>query len=139
MAPLVQALVLPHAGLMATLAALTELGAGGILLLSTLEVSRRRFAGRLGTEHGYERAVALRSSAAALTLAGLSATIYLLQGGGLPVLGTAPAFDSPTAIELFVAPVALGIAWLEFGRFRAPRTSRQSAAPRAARTLLSCF
>jgi hypothetical protein len=126
LAPIVRALVLPHAALAANLAALTELGAGSVLLLSTLEVWRRRFSGRLGEQHAYEPAVALASAAAALAVAGLSAVIYLLQGGGWPTISVAGAFDSPIAIELFLVPVALGVAWLELGRFLALRGSPRS-------------
>jgi hypothetical protein len=61
------------------------------------------------------------SAAAALTLAGLSATIYLIEGGGLPRISGAGAFGSPIAIELFLVPLALAVAWLEFGRFLALR------------------
>jgi hypothetical protein len=45
--------------------------------------------------------------------------IYLIQGGGLPKISAASAFGSPIAIELLIVPLAFGIAWLEFGRFRA--------------------
>lgn len=132
LAPLVQGLVLPHAGWAAYLAALTELTAGGVLLLSTFEVWRRRFSGTFGSQHGYEPVVALLSACAALAAASVSGLIYVLQGGGLPVLGTAAAFESPIAIELFVVPVALGVAWLEFGRFRALRGQHRTSGHRRA-------
>lgn len=120
LAPIVSALILPHGQLIAYLSALTELGAGAVLALSAIEVWRRRFSGPLGSPHGYEPGVALLSSAAALAVAVLSGTIYALQGHA-PFIGMASAFSSPVAIELFLVPVALGIAWLEFGRFRALR------------------
>jgi hypothetical protein len=37
----------------------------------------------------------------------------------VPVLNPAFALSSPVAIELFLVPLALAIAWLEFARFRA--------------------
>ena len=70
----------------------------------------------------YEPAVALLSSGAAVAVGGLSLMIYLIEGGGLPKISAAFAFGSPIAIELMIVPLAFGIAWLEFGRFRALRT-----------------
>jgi hypothetical protein len=126
LAVVMQTLVVPHIELAAQLAKFTELFAGAILLASALEVARRRFAGSLGAQHGYEPLVALLSSGAALALGGLSLTIYLIMGGRLPTINPAFAFSSPIALELLIVPLALGIAWLEFGRFVALR-----AAPRA--------
>jgi hypothetical protein len=121
LAPLVQTLILPNAVLAAQLATFVELGAGVVLLIAAVEVARRRFSSPVGAQHAYEPAVALVSAAAALTLAGLSATIYLIEGGGLPRISGAGAFGSPIAIELFLVPLALAVAWLEFGRFLALR------------------
>jgi hypothetical protein len=121
LAPLLQALVLPHASLAARLTTFAELGAGLVLVLSSIEVARRRFSGRLGAQHAYEPAVALLSAVAALVAAGLSAGIYVVQGGGLPTVGAASAFGSPIALELLLVPLTLGLAWLELGRFRALR------------------
>jgi hypothetical protein len=126
LAPIVQALILPHPALAAYLAGFTEFAAGGVLLLSTLEVWRRRFSGRLGAEHAYELPVALASALSALAVASLSLVIYLLQGGGWPTIGAVGALDSPIAIQLFLMPVAVGIAWFEFGRFLALRDSLRS-------------
>jgi hypothetical protein len=123
LAPLIQFLVVPNIALAANLARFTELGAGVVLLVAAIEVARRRFAGPLGSQHGYEPAVALLSAAAGITLGGLSLMIYLIEGGGLPRINPASAFGSPIAIELLIVPLAFGIAWLEFGRFRALRTS----------------
>ena len=54
---------MPHAYLKRILAAqvsrLTELGAGTILVVTAVEVLRRRMAGRIGAQHGYEPALAL--------------------------------------------------------------------------------
>jgi len=121
LAPLVQALVLPHAAAAAELAKLSELGAGIVLLIAAAEIARRRFSGWLGAPHGYERAVALLGAAAGLTVAGLSLTIYLLQGGTIPGINPARAFASPITIELMNVPLGLAIAWLETGRFAALR------------------
>jgi hypothetical protein len=126
LAPLIQSLVLPNVVLAAQLATFVELGAGLIVLFSAFEVARRRFDGQLGAQHGYEPAVALLSAASALALAGMSATIYLLEGGGLPYISAAYAFGSPIAIELFLVPLALGVAWLELGRFTALRRTQDA-------------
>ncbi|MCA1645668.1 MAG: hypothetical protein LC797_09460 [Chloroflexi bacterium] len=129
LAALIQALIVPHLEPAAQVAKFTELGAGAVLLVTAIEVVRRRFSGPLGAEHGYEPLVALLSATAALAVAGLSATIYLIQGGRLPGVNPAAAFSAPIAVELLVVPLALGVAWLEFGRFRALCGPRLTAAP----------
>ena len=121
LASLVRLVVLPNITLMAQLARFTELGAGLVLVLVAFEVARRRFHGRLGVRHGYEPAVALAGALAAFVLAGLSLTIYLLQGGALPRVSAGLAFGPPIAIELFNVPIALAVAWLELGRYLALR------------------
>ena len=63
------------------------------------------------------------SALAAFSLGVISLGIYLLEGGRLPMVNPNFAFGSPIAIELFLVPLALGIAWLEFGRFLALRHS----------------
>jgi uncharacterized membrane protein YphA (DoxX/SURF4 family) len=127
LAPVVQALILPHAALAGELARFTELGAGIALLIAAAEIGRRRFAGRLGAEHGYEPGVALLGAAAGLTVAGVSLVIYLLQGGTVPGVSPARAFAAPITIELMNVPLGLAIAWLETGRFAALRKSRAVA------------
>jgi hypothetical protein len=119
LAPIIQALVLPNIAVAANLARFTEFGAGIVLLVAAVEVARRRFAGSFGSQHTYEPVVALASSAAAVAVGSLSLAIYVIMGGGLPKLSAASAFGSPIAIELLIVPLAFGIAWLEFGRFRA--------------------
>jgi hypothetical protein len=119
---LVRTLVLPHLDVVAHLARITELTAGAVLVLSAVEVARRRFAGPVGARRGYEPVVALLSAIAALVLGGLSLGIYLLQGGRLPSVNPDVAFASPIAVELLLVPVAAGIAWLELGRFLALRS-----------------
>jgi hypothetical protein len=128
LAPPIQLLIVPNVALAANLATFTELGAGFVLLVAAIEVARRRFAGRLGSQHVYEPAVALLSSAAAIALGGLSLMIYLIEGGGLPKVNPASAFGSPIAIELLIVPLAFGIAWLEFGRFRALKSASRTSA-----------
>jgi Ca2+/H+ antiporter len=123
LAPLIQALVVPNLDVMAELARFTELFAGAVLLVGSLEVARRRFAGPLGAQHGYEPLVALASAGAAFVLGGLSLGIYLLQGGRVPSVNPDLAFASPIAIELLMVPLAVGIAWLELGRFLALRST----------------
>lgn len=126
LSPVVQALVLPHAAQAARLTTFTELAAGLVLLLSSVEVARRRFSGPVGAAHAYEPAVALLSAGAALVAAGLSAGIWLVEGIGLPTLTADNAFGSPIAVELLLVPLALGLAWLELGRFRALRRASRA-------------
>ena len=119
LAPVMQALIVPHVALAADLVKFTELGAGIVLVVSAIEVARRRFAGRIGAQEPYEAALALAGVAASLAIGGMSLAIFLLEGGQLPMIGGAFAFGSPIAVELLIVPLAVAIAWLEFGRFRA--------------------
>jgi hypothetical protein len=107
--------------LAAELARFTELVGGAVLLLTALEVLRRRLAQPLGAEHAYEPTVALVSAAAAFVLGAMSLSIYVLQGGRLPSINPGYAFSSPIAIELLLVPLAFGIAWMELARFLALR------------------
>ena len=116
-----QFVVLANSDMMARVSIFTELVGGSLLLITTLEVLRRRLAGSFGVQRPFEPLVALVSSAAAFILGALSLSIYVLQGGSVPVLNAAFALTSPVAIELFLVPIALAIAWLEFSRFRAMR------------------
>jgi len=118
-----QLVVVANSDMMARASMFTELVGGSVLLITTVEVLRRRLAGSFGAQRRFEPLVALVSSAAAFILAALSLGIYVLQGGSLPVLNPAFALTSPVAIELFLVPIALAIAWLEFSRFRAMRES----------------
>ena len=126
LAPLLRGFVLPHPTLAAQLTTFAELGAGVVLAVSAIEVARRRLPGRLGSHHGYEAPVALLSACAAVVIAGVSATVYLLLGAGLPRVSGASAFGSPIAVELLLVPLALAIAWLEIARFRALRAADNS-------------
>src|SRR5919201_1627623 len=51
LAPILQGLVLPHAWVAARLTTFAEIGAGLVLTLSSVEVARRRFSGRIGAQH----------------------------------------------------------------------------------------
>ena len=137
LANVIKAVILPHAAIAAQLATVTELGAGTALLLTAIEVFRRRFSGRLGAPHGYEPAVALLAVAAGLTVAGLSMTIYLIQGGTLPGVDPGRALAAPITIELMNVPLALAIAWLELGRFKALLKARRTKSLDARRAIES--
>jgi hypothetical protein len=128
LAGVMQILVVPHANLIAELTRWTELGAGLVLLVTALEVLRRRLSSPIGAEHAYEPLVALAGAAAAFIVGGMSATIYLIEGGRLPTVSAGFAFVSPIAIELFLVPLALAIGWLEFARFLALRQAVQRSA-----------
>jgi hypothetical protein len=119
LAGVIQGLVLPNADLVAQLARWTELGAGTILVLTALEVLRRRLAVPLGAQHAYEPLVALLSAASAFVLGSMSLGIYVLEGARLPMVNPGFAFTSPVAIELLLVPLAFCIALLEFARYRA--------------------
>jgi len=117
LAPIVQLAVLPHVAIAATLIKFAELLIGPTLLVGAVEVARRRFSGRLGIQHGYEAVVALVASLAGLGAAGLTLSIFLLEGGVLPSIMPGRAFDTAIPVELLIVPLGLSIAWLEFGRF----------------------
>ncbi len=117
LAPIIRTLLLPHTHLTAILVRSFELGIGVILLAGAAEIARRRFGGRFGAPRRYEAALALLSSAAGLSMAGLSFSIFLIQGGMVPAITAARAFTSAIPVELLIVPIGVGIAWLEFGRF----------------------
>ena len=121
LATVFQSVLVANSDLMAQVSMFTELVGGSVLLITALEVLRRRIAGSFGMQHAYEAGVALVGSAAAFILGAMSLSIYVLQGGSVPVLNPAFALSSPVAIELFMVPLALAIAWLEFGRYQALR------------------
>ncbi len=127
--PLVQTLILPNLQAAAELARFTELVAGGVLLVTALEVLRRRLGEPLGAAHAYEPAVALVSAAAALVLSGMSLAIYALEGGRLPQINPGYAFTTPIAAELLLVPLALAVAWMELARFFALRPARATPGP----------
>jgi hypothetical protein len=131
LAGLLGSLVLPYSALVARLSELTELGAGLILLLSAVEVGRRRLSGPLGAQHAYEPLAALLSALAAFALGGMSLGIFLIEGGRLPSVSPIYAFGSPIAVELLLVPLTLAIGWLELGRYLALRSSARSTMPAA--------
>ena len=65
--------------------------------------------------------MALVAAVAGMAVAGLSLTIYLLQGGGIPDVNPAKAFASAIALELLLVPLGVAIAWMQLARFFALR------------------
>src|SRR5256886_8879066 len=124
---LIQALVLPNIAIFARLIEVSELLIGVVLLIGAADIGRRRFAGRLGAEHGYEAPLALGSALAGLAAAGLTLSIGILMGEGLPTVAIGRALSSAIPIELFIVPLGVAIAWLEPGGFIALRRSRRPA------------
>ncbi len=114
---LITTLVLPNVGFWAFVIKWTELLLGLVLLVGAAEIARRRFSGSFGSPHGYEAPVALVAAIAGFIAAGLSFSIFLLQGGVPPEIEAGRAFTSPIPVELLIVPLGLAIAWLEFGRF----------------------
>ena len=118
LAPVIRALVIPNIAFFAELTKYTELGLGIVLLLGALEVGRRRLAGGLGAEHGYEAPVALIAAFAGLAAAGLSLSIALLMGEQLPTITPGRALTTAIPVELLLVPLGIAVAWMEAGRFR---------------------
>lgn len=118
LAPVIRALVIPNVAFFAELTKYTELGLGIVLLLGALEVGRRRLAGGLGAEHGYEAPVALIAAFAGLAAAGLSLSIALLMGEQLPTITPGRALTTAIPVELLLVPLGVAVAWMEAGRFR---------------------
>ena len=71
--------------------------------------------------------LALGSALAGLASAGLTLSIGILMGEGLPTVAVGRAFSSAIPIELFIVPLGVAITWLEFGRFLALRRSLRPA------------
>jgi hypothetical protein len=120
-APLIQNLILPNVSLVALTTKWAETLLGIILVVGAAEIARRRFSGRFGRAHGYEALVAVIAAAAGLVTAGLSLSIFLLEGGVLPTIQPGRAFTSAIPVELLIVPLGLAIAWLEWGRYRVLR------------------
>lgn len=125
-APFIQNLVLPHLAIFAILTKFTELSLGIVLIVGAAEIARRRFQGAFARQHGYEAPVALVSALAGLVAAGLSFSIFLLQGGVLPTIMPGRAFTSAIPVELLIVPLGLAVAWLEANRFAVLSRSRAS-------------
>jgi hypothetical protein len=117
LAPLIRSLVLPNIALFAGLTEYMELGLGIVLLLGAVEVGRRRLAGRVGAERGYEAPVALIAAFAGLAAAGLSLSIALLMGEQLPTITPGRALTTAIPVELLLVPMGIAVAWMEAGRF----------------------
>jgi len=111
--------VLPNIGIFGSVIKYTELILGLVVLVGAGEIGRRRFQGRFAAQHGYETPVALVAALAGLTAAGLSLSIFLLNGGVLPTITPGRAFTSAVPVELLIVPLGIAVAWMESGRFRA--------------------
>ncbi len=118
---LIHTLVLPNVGFWAFAIKWTELLLGLLLLIGAAEIGRRRFSGAFGAPHRYEASIALVAAIAGFITAGLSLSIFLLEGGVLPEIQPGRAFTSAIPVELLITPLGLAIAWLEVGRFRVLR------------------
>jgi hypothetical protein len=129
LSPLVRTLVLPEVGVFAPLIEVTELVLGVVFLVGAAEIARRRFAGRLGARHGYEATLALVACIAGLVAAGLSLSIAMLLGEGLPTVTPGNAFMTAIPVELLIVPLGLAIAWVEFGRFLVLRRKQPQRLP----------
>jgi len=114
---LIQGLVLPNLALFGSLIKFTELILGIVLLVGAAEIARRRFQGHFARQYGYEAPVALIAALAGLGAAGLSFSIFLLNGGVFPTIQPGRAFTSAIPVELLIVPLGLAVAWLETGRF----------------------
>jgi hypothetical protein len=117
LSPFIQTLVIPQLGLWAGLIKFTELGLGLVLLVGAAEIARRRFQGHYARQLGYEAPVALVAALAGAVAAGLSLSIFLLNGGVLPTIMPGRAFTSAIPVELLIVPLGIAVAWLEANRF----------------------
>jgi hypothetical protein len=117
LSPFIQTLVIPQLGLWASLIKFTELGLGIVLLVGAAEIARRRFQGHYARQLGYEAPVALVAALAGAVAAGLSLSIFLLNGGVLPTIAPGRAFTSAIPVELLIVPLGIAVAWLEANRF----------------------
>ena len=118
LAPLIQKLVLPNIVLFASITKYTELILGIVLLLGAVEVGRRRLAGPIAAQHGYEAPVAAVAALAGLAAAGLSLSIALMMGEQLPTITPGRALTTAIPVELLLVPLGIAVAWMEAGRFR---------------------
>jgi hypothetical protein len=118
LAPVIQTLVLPNIALFASITKYTELILGIVLLLGAIEVGRRRLAGAIAAQHGYEAPVAAIAALAGLTAAGLSLSIALMMGEQLPTIMPGRALTTAIPVELLLVPLGIAVAWMEAGRFR---------------------
>jgi hypothetical protein len=124
LAPLIHSLIQPNIAFFAELTRVMELGLGAVLLLGAIEVGRRRLAGRIARQHGYEAPVALVAAMAGLAAAGLSLTIALLMGEQLPTIEPGRALTTAIPVELLLVPLGIAVTWMEVGRYRVLRRVR---------------
>jgi hypothetical protein len=117
LSPFIQSLVLPQLALWASLIKFTELTLGLLLLVGAAEIARRRFQGHYAQQYGYEATVALVAAVAGAVAAGLSFSIFILNGGVLPTITPGRAFTSAIPVELLIVPLAIAVAWLEANRY----------------------
>jgi hypothetical protein len=117
LASLVQDLVLPNAGLFATLLKATELLVGAILMVGALEIGLSRLGGRLAAAPRLGAVLNLAVALAGLAAAGLTLSIFVLMGGSIPTVMPGRAFTTAIPVELLIVPFGLSVAWLEAGRF----------------------
>jgi len=117
LSPFIQSLVLPHIALWASLIKFTELTLGLLLIVGAAEIGRRRLQGHYAQQYGYEAPVALVAALAGAVAAGLSFSIFLLNGGVLPTIMPGRAFTSAIPVELLIVPLGIAVAWLEANRF----------------------
>jgi plastocyanin len=126
LSPLVQNLILPNAAVFAELARFTELACGLILVVATASLFRGGFGVRTDAAARSERVVALLALVAAIALGGLSLTIYLLKGGGLPGVDPRLALAPPVPVELVNVLLAGSVVWLQAGRLLGLRSNAMS-------------
>jgi hypothetical protein len=118
LAPLIQTFVLPNIALFASITKYSELVLGVVLLLGAIEVGRRRLAGTIAAQHGYEAPVAAVAALAGLAAAGLALSIALMMGEQLPTIMPGRALTTAIPVELLLVPLGIAVAWMEAGRFR---------------------
>jgi len=118
LAPLIQKLVLPNIAIFASITKDTELVLGVVLLLGAVEVGRRRLAGSIAAQHGYEAPVAAIAALAGLAAGGLALSIALMMGEQLPTIMPGRALTTAIPVELLLVQLGIAVAWMEAGRFR---------------------
>jgi uncharacterized cupredoxin-like copper-binding protein len=126
LSPIVRTLILPNAAVFGELARFTELAAGVVLVIATADLLRRGLDVRNRARVMLERVAAWFGLGAGVALGGLSLTIYLLKGGGLPGVDPQLALAPPLPVELVNVVLAGAVVWLQTGRLLALRTDRRA-------------
>ena len=124
LSPIVRILILPNAAVFGELARFTELACGAILVMATADLLRGGFDVGDRARATQERVVAWFGLVAGAALGGLSLTIYLLKGGGLPGVDPQLALAPPVPVELVNVVLAGAVVWLQTGRLLSLRTDR---------------